>query len=622
MPFTRATAAAVVDKTKRSTFTSPADFTRIQAAAAIAMDAVGNAGNTKAASAAAKAASGGASITAAAATMTASVGSLVRQSNLGYEGGNDGLLIGCNSDTSYSWGTHIGGTTSDEEILGVTCSLNTVTVIGRSKSAKVSVFDSTNLSPVVTITSTNPGVWNAFVTQYTTSGAHRWTVTITGNRNIISPTSPVRDLVKIASDSSANTFFIINIESSGATLTLKNGDGTTYTTYNPSRQSGYLCKVSTYGMFSWVAQLASSSTDRSFTDLVVNSSDEPVVVGTHTGSTSLTITQGDSTTYTYTNPVADTNFPFIARFANSTGTVSMAMAVFNTGWTPRRMTTDTQNNILLFGDIPQYWFGSNTFTVRDTAGTTKSIGNGNWNNLGNGCGFLIVKLTTTGTWGTDGFMTWGSNTYSQACVSMGAIATDSNNSIYFTVWGSYNGGEIVYSSDYPSTGKSMAYATGTNNGDSYIFKIPPNGILDNSPYNSGTNNSWIMQVAGATDSSLVDIKIDSNNNIYLAGNHGYLGGAGLYPMKGITVFSRVTAGQRIAEFSIFNATLGNTPNGGNDNYIFALKIPAGATSAQLSFFNSASSNDYATNIAYDSLGRMYIVGIQGAQILPKIVINP
>ena len=616
MPFSRATAPAVVDKSKKSVFTSPSDFVKVQAAAAVAMDAANNnAGDTKAASASAKA-SGTSAVSSANAIVTAVVGSATVTTSLGHEGGLDGTILATKSDTSLRWGSHIGGTGTDTITACVANSLGNITVVGQSVNSRIlSVFDSTNLVAMKTIPNPNTGRYVTFITQYSSTGAHLWTAYLGGNHDNLS-------IPTIGIDSSNNMFIAVTTGNTSNPTVAFNADGSTFASITPVNGTGLVAKISSNGVFNWVDQIYGTVDNTSIIDLCVDTTGAVYVAGFKGGSTTITnITQSDASTYSYTSITSRTNYPFIAKFSNAgmvTGFLQIGGISASNDLDLRRIGTDGLNNVLLVGQVNS---ASASLSIRDSASVTKSLLPASWPMLSLTSGCYIVKLASDLTWGANGFLTYGASNYFSNTCSIGGICGDSSGNVYVSLYGSYNNGIFVTSSDFPTSGVKMMYFTYTGKaaGEAFIFKLKPNGTADSS--NNGTANSWQLEIMGVGGTmSVNNLRIDSTGNfLYAIGtnvwyNHGQSG-----DNLNIKVLDKATGSIVIAR-KLSIQTLHTVHD---DRCILLVKIPTSFTDAAVIYqFDTAISGDNGADVCIDPSGNVYIVGAQGGRMVPPITINP
>lgn len=603
MPFTRAAAPAVVNKNKKSVFTSPSDFIKVQGAAAIAMDAVSfGVGNTKAALAAAKSA-GMSAISSANAIVTAVVGSATVTTSLGHEGGTDGFLLAVNSDTTLKWGAHIGGVGTDTIQGCVVDSLGRITVVGTSvNSPLISVFDSTNLSSIKNISNPNTGRYITFISQYTGSGSLLWTAYLGGNHD--------NQSIGIAVDASNNLYIGVNTGSTSNATVAYNADGSTFGSITPVNATGLVCKILSTGAFSWIDQIYGSVDNTNLYDIAVDSAGSIVVAGQRSGSTTGTsITQSDTTTYSYTSITSRTTYNFIAKFT-SAGMVSRFLQIGGIAaqgdMSLVRMSVDSANNILMTGLV------SNGISITDSASATKTITSGTWSNASTSSGFWLAKMASDLSWGANGFLTYGACNYTNATPNIGGVCADSSNNVYVCVYGSYNNGLFIDSSDFPTSGIKLSYYTYNNWADTYLYKLKPDGTSDAST--APTANAWAIQIAGFTQFPINRIKSDSADNIYLSGSRYFQYYSQTGDQLNIQVYNKANSGFLVNKF--FNQRY-------NTTCAATVKIGAGGTSAQVYVFDSRSStSDTIADTCIDSSGNVYGVGGQGARMIPAITINP
>jgi nitrogen regulatory protein PII-like uncharacterized protein len=243
----------------------------------------------------------------------------------------------------------------------------------------------------LTLTRSNSST-DAFITKYTTTGRVAWAARISSTGTDISQS--------VATDSVGN-IYVLGQYNTGAlnpsgTLSFFNTDGTpsAITLQSITNTTDvFLAKYSPLGQIQWATRIAGSGEEIPY-KVIVDRSDNILVVGTFTSFPSVAIFNAPGTTSTISLDSNGTEQVFVVKY-NSSGIALWATRMSGSSvQTGKSIVTDTSDNIYVVGDS-----NSNPITIYNAGGGGTSL---TLPNAGGSTQGFIVKYNSSGTsvWAT------------------------------------------------------------------------------------------------------------------------------------------------------------------------------------------------------------------------------
>jgi len=236
----------------------------------------------------------------------------------------------------------------------------------------------------LTLTRSNSST-DAFITKYTTTGRVAWAARISSTSTDISQS--------VATDSVGNIYVLGQYN---ATLSFFNTDGTPSAITLQSITSTtdvFLAKYSPLGQIQWATRIAGSGEEIPY-KVIVDKSDNILVVGTFTSFPSVAIFNAPGTTSTISLDSNGTEQVFVVKY-NSSGIALWATRMSGSSvQTGKSIVTDASDNIYVLGE-----YTSNPLTIYNAGGGGTSL---TLPNTGGSTQGFIVKYNSSGTsvWAT------------------------------------------------------------------------------------------------------------------------------------------------------------------------------------------------------------------------------
>jgi hypothetical protein len=393
---------------------------------------------------------------------------------------------------------------------------------------------------------------DGFVVKLNSTGAVLWFVFLISGQG----TDSVRHMV---TDSSDNLYVAGLMNSSGAAITIKNSNGTTFASLaTVGGTEGVVIKYNSSGNGQWAARLGSVGEDFAY-GVAVDSSGNVSITGQAANSASLNVYNANNTlfgTLTYSNLTAIS--AFLVRY-NSSGAVQWAAKMGSSvnGTLTTGVSVDSGGNIYVTG-----YFNASYLSL--------------YGNL------LSFFLTIPNAGGTDAFMVkYNSNGAPQWAARVASSVADIGNAVLLNSDGtSYFCGQTGgVATIYDSTGTPFGTTIATNgSSDAFVVKFDAAGYV-----------LWVTRIASTNADFARRVKTDSSGNLYVAvgcGNTGALTTT-IYNSDG-TTFGTVT-----------------TATGGTDTLLVKYNSDGfGQWASRI----SSSVNDNPSGLVVDPNGNIIIAG--------------
>jgi hypothetical protein len=335
-------------------------------------------------------------------------------------GTGDAFLVKYNTNGTVQWVARIASTATDTGYGISTDSSANVYVTGAAGAAVVTSYSSNGAAFSPTLASA--GLGDVFIVKYNTSGTVQWNARIA---------STATDIGYATATDSAGNVYITGQGGSAAVVTAYNSSGTAFATTlaNAGSNDAFIVKYNSSGSVQWVARIATTGTDVSYS-ITTDSSSNVYVTGL--GGSGLTITAYNSNGTAFATTLTDSGngAAFLVKY-NTTGTVQWVAKVdgglSDIGYA---VTTDSSGNLYMGGQtqrVAAAYHSTNVLygspTVRGTGSTTQ--------------GFL-VKYNSSGT------VQWIIDIGGGGSDSIRSVRTDSSANIYVT--GTFAGSSFLLNS--------------------------------------------------------------------------------------------------------------------------------------------------------------------------------
>ena len=423
-------------------------------------------------------------------------------------GNADSFVVKYNSEGTPQWVRRLGATGDDGVVSVDTDSSGNIIVAGQYATTTLTIY---NGDGTTAFELTNAGSYDVFVVKYNSEGTPQWARRVGGTGGEFGNL--------VSTDSSGN--IIVAASTDSTTLTIYNGDGTTFTTLaNIGSYDGFIVKYNSEGTPQWARRVGGTGSDSA--NSVSTDSSGNIIVATSYSSTTLTIYNADGTTFTtLANAGTGNADSFVVKY-NSEGTPQWARRVGGTGGDVAiSVSADSSGSIVVSG-----YYASTTLTIYNADGTTFTT----LSNAGGSDGF-VVKYNSEGT------IQLVRRLGGMDSESAYSVRIDSNGNII--VAGYYESNPILFLStnNIPVLPSTFIQLSNSGSTDVYVVK-----------YNSSATFQWAARVSGIYGDTLSMLKLDSSENVYLLG---------LYQSTTLTIYN--------ANGTAFGTTLANLGN--KDHFI-------------------------------------------------------
>jgi hypothetical protein len=481
MPFTPSRAPAVVDKGKKSTYTTASEITSVRSVNAISSFVSTNnvVGSVKKAMQAAK----GGNYVLSSTMSSAANGSRVKTAflnNLQSSGGFDAFITQYSVGGSVNWTTKIAGNGNEYGNAICTDSSGNITVTGNYNSTSLICYSKGGIAFGTTLT--NSGSNDVFIVQYSSTGLVNWAARIAGTGDDYGQA--------ICTDSTGNITVTGNYTSNPLYVYDKNGIAFGTTLTNSSGNDVFIVQYSSAGSVNWVARIAGSGNDYGV-GICTDSTGNITVTGYY-NSNPLRIYDKDGNQFTTTLPNSGNNDIFIVQYS-STGSVNW-VARIGGGDNDRTyaICASPNGNINVTG-----WFASGDLTCYNKNGVpfgTVLAGDG-------GHMVLIAQYSSAG------LVNWVTRMQGQAFQNGYGICVDLNGNVNVT--GDYIAGTSlqIYNVDGAQSNVKLTSSPAGQNG--FIVQYSSTGYAN-----------WAIQFGITSYDSGRAMSTDSSGNINFTGYCG------------------------------------------------------------------------------------------------------
>jgi Tfp pilus assembly protein PilZ len=479
-------------------------------------------------------------------------------------GGRDVFIIKYNALGIAQWATKVASTGTDQSFGGLSCDSSGNVYVCASVSAStantvVTAFNSNGTAFGTTFTIAIGGRPALALVKYNTSGNVQWLARM-------STPSGTNRAYSIATDSNANVYitgsYLAN--NSGEVFTAFNASGTAFGTTLPfpSGSDTFIVKYNTTGSVQWVTRIA--STDSEIGQGIATDSSGNVYVTGNSGNAVATAFSSNGTGFATTIPVFAA---FIVKY--TTGGAVTWVAHINSTSTDigYGIVTDSNSDVYVTGSC-----GSGaTTTAFSSNGTAFSptLPNSGGNDV------FIVKYSTSGT------VQWFARIASTQPDIGASIFIDSSNNVYLT--GNQDAAGTITA--FNANGTTFGTTNPLGLRCSFIAKYNTSGVVQ-----------WLTSITSESINRAYAITIDTANNVYIGGIYSSVSRFDIF-------------GQSFGIFSTTGATTSSADG-------FVVKYNANGSPQWVGRLSSTGA-DYATAVAADSSGNVYLTGasaFNGAQI--------
>lgn len=419
-------------------------------------------------------------------------------------GNTDAFVVKYNSNGAVQWARRIGSTADDQAYgIAVDSAGNSYTC-GQFSGTRFSMYGPMS----VFNTLPNAGGQDSIAVKYNTNGVPQWAARIASTAN--------DDSTSTAVDPSGNIYF--GGRYNNQTLTLNNGDGSTFTTLAAGGIASYIAKYNSSGTGIWAVRFTGND-GQTPTGIATDSTGNVYICGDYR-STTTTFFNSDGTTGLTLNSTAFQNGDAFMVKYNSNGFAQWVVRFFGSSTSNEvalAVATDSSGNIYVSGST-----GSGvSMTILNSDGSTfGTLANGGATDA-----FLIK-------YDSNGFAQWVTRVASTGLDYGNRMCVDSSNNVIFAGYvGSTS--PVVYNSD----GSTFITLPFVGLSDTFVVKYNSNGFAQ-----------WAVRAASSSNIQhdyCYGCAVDSNDNIYIVGS----GATTIFYNSDGTAFSRFGSGGWLVKYN-------------------------------------------------------------------------